>query len=297
MHPDASKVGESPPEPGAFGPVGSDDGAPVPSPTTASGLPGGTVPSAWVVGRSGEAAGNPRASRSRGARFVDAVLAVAALGTMYIVSALAVVGRPELVGAERLGYRAGVVLMGVLIGLGARWLYLRRRDVARPVTRMLSPWLAVGALAVTFTSAGAYTPRPPADPTTALRVGSGYVLTEADPELVKQVEAQFAAQADIPGGRIEIRQVEGADGSLSFLMVADAALAPDSDPAEVARGMADAAGTDPRVDSIGGQPVAIISTSEQTLVGWIESPFLLVTIGADEPTARAVAAAVLAAGP
>ena len=225
------------------------------------------------------------------------MLTVAALGTMYIVSALQVVGRPELAGAERLGYRAGVVLMGVLIGLGARWLYLRRRDVARPVTRMFSPWLAVGALAVTFTSASGYTPRPPADPTSALRVGSGYVLTEADPELAKQVKTQFAARADFPSGGIEIRQVEGADGSISLLMVADGALAPDTDPAEVARGMADAGGTNPRVDSIGGQPVAIISTSEQTVVSWVESPFLMMTISADEPTARAVAAAVLAAGP
>ena len=225
------------------------------------------------------------------------MLAVAAVGTMYIVSALQVVGRPELVGAERLGFRAGVVFVGVLVGLGARWLYLRRRDVARPVTRMFSPWLAVGALAVTFSSVGGYTPRPPADPTTALRVGSGYVLTQADPDLVEQIQSQFAARADFPSGGIEIRQVEGADGSISFLMVADGALAPDADPAEVARGMADAGGTTPRVDSIGGQPVAIISTSEEAFVSWVESPFLIMTIGADEPTARAVAAAVLAAGP
>ncbi len=232
--------------------------------------------------------------RSRRSRIVDAVLALAALCALYVLGAVGVAGRP-LTDPERLGYQAAIVIAGVAIGLGARWLYRRNRDAGGPLTRLFSPWLLLGAFVMLLPTLGEIASRTPADPTTALRISASYSLTEVEPEILSQIQAEYTEGVRRGLGPMTIRQVDGEDGSRSYLMVFDGAFPPDADLSEIASGIGDAAGGEPILGSINGRPVAFVTTPAQSLVSWVESPFEIMVLGADEATARDVAAAVLAA--
>ncbi len=237
-----------------------------------------------------------RGAPSRGSRVADLFLTLAALGALYVLSVVDVAGR-ALATSERLGYQLGIVIFGLVIGLVARWLYRRNRDAGGPIARMFAPWVLFGAFVVMLPTVGDLATRKPPDPTSALRVSAAYTITGLDQDVLAQVEAHYREGQDVGLGGMTIRQVEAADGSLSFLMVFDGTFAPDTDLSEAALGVGDAAGADPRLETIEGHAVAIVTTAEQSLISWIESPFMLVVIGADEPTARDVAAAVLVTPP
>ena len=158
------------------------------------------------------------------------ILIVAWVAAVIIVGFLALVRAAAEDGS--VGYRAGYVIGGLItpfvVSAVARWVVvrLRRGQPGAPVGVLRSQWVPLGAIALAVlsgvSSLSALAPPAPVDPTSALRVGSGYTLRETDPKTAQQVAEAFGGQEVLRD--YLIREVAGDDGSISFIFIADGRL-------------------------------------------------------------------------
>ena len=200
--------------------------------------------------------------------------------------------------AYRLGVAFGTALFPFLIAAVVRIGFYRLRYGGGGIrTSLRSPWFPLtAALLAALTAAGdiaALAPPAPVDAATAMHVSAPFTLRETDPATVQQIEQGL--REDPATRSVAVREVVGADGSVSVLMAADASLRKD-DITEVAKGMQESSGVVPTIETIGGHEVAIITGPEGVLATWTDAPVLFSVFAPDLPTLRAVIEAVIASG-
>ena len=157
--------------------------------------------------------------------------------------------------------------------------------------------LALSLLSVAFADATTI-PRP-VDPNTVMRVGSGYVLEETDPELEADIRASFADVA-AESRSLTVKTIVGDDGSTGIFVVADLGV-----PAMLEEVMlelvmfgAEADATtdvDAQREMLAGRQVFIADVEGNTIVGWVDSPLIALILAADEPSGRAMVESVFRA--
>jgi len=76
---------------------------------------------------------------------MEIVVWVVALAALLLLS-LGRAGSSGATGSERIGYALGAATGALLIATAVRWLWLRVRHRNDPNRRLLSPWIAVGAV-------------------------------------------------------------------------------------------------------------------------------------------------------
>ena len=200
--------------------------------------------------------------------------------------------------AYRLGVAFGTALFPFLIAAVVRIGFYRLRYGGGGIrTSLRSPWFPLtAALLAALTAAGdiaALAPPPPVDAATAMHVSAPFTLQETDPATVQQIEQGL--REDPATRSVAVREVVGADGSVSVLMAADASLRK-NDIAEIAKGMQESSGVVPTIETIAGHEVAIITGPEGVLATWTDPPLLYSVFAPDLPTLRAVIEAVIASG-
>jgi hypothetical protein len=267
--------------------------APAGPPATPAVSPTPSPPASyWLVPTTTGAGSAPAPSR--------AILAVAWLLAIVVVAfgALISIGTATGSDARRFGYAIGAFAAPFLFALILRAGLVRvmRGRPDAPVGIIRSPWVPLGALLLAglnlIGNVATFAPPAPVDPATALRVGSGYTLRETDPATQQQLAAEYGA-SDAFRSPFVIREVVGDDGSISFLFAVDGAIR-DADMTEAARGLGEGTGVPARVDTIGGEPVALAIGTEFAMASWIEEPLMVSVLASDEPTLRAVVGSVLA---
>ena len=221
--------------------------------------------------------------------------------TAVIVAGIA--GRIAMVGAEgNLAYRWGVAfgtavapfVIAAVVRVGFYRLRYRSGGIR---TALRSPWFPLtAAVLAALMAAGSLrdiAPPPPVDAATAIHVSAPFTLRETDPATVQQVEAGL--REDPSTRSVAVRDVVGADGSVSVFMAADISLKSD-DIDEVAKGMQDSSGILPTIETIAGRQVAIVAASQGVIGTWTDAPLLFSVVAPDLPTLRAVIEAVIASG-
>jgi TRAP-type mannitol/chloroaromatic compound transport system permease large subunit len=78
-------------------------------------------------------------------RVMDVVVWVVALAALVLLS-LGRAGLSGATGSERIGYALGAAVGALLVATAVRWLWLRFRRRNDPTKRLLSPWIAIGAV-------------------------------------------------------------------------------------------------------------------------------------------------------
>jgi hypothetical protein len=243
----------------------------------------------WV----GANADGPARPIGRGVRILLWLAALLFVGIFAGVRASAAEGTT----AFRAGVVVGAFVTPFLLAFAFRWLVVRMRrgQPGAPVGVVRSPWVPLGAIVIAFV-AGASTlaaaaPPAPVDPATAVRIGTGFTLRDADPAVADQVAKAFAEERS--SGAHVVREVVGDDGSVSVLLVADLGLR-EGDMEDAARGIADGSGLEARVDTIAGERVALATSGDVAVGAWIEAPLMLAVYAPDEATLRAVITSILA---
>ena len=200
--------------------------------------------------------------------------------------------------AYRLGVAVGTALFPFLIAAVVRIGFYRLRYGGGGIrTSLRSPWFPLtAALLAALAAAGdiaALAPPAPVDAATAMHVRPPFTLRETDPATVQRIEQGL--REDPSTRSVAVREVVGADGSVSVLMAADASLRNDG-IAEIAEGMQESSGVVPTIETIAGHEVAIITGPEGVLATWTDPPLLYSVFAPDLPTLRTVIEAVIASG-
>lgn len=194
----------------------------------------------------------------------------------------------------RLGYMAGTAAGALALATVLRWLWLR---VRHSTAGLASPWIplvaagfAVALLGSTAVEAGKAPD--PVDPASLLRAGPAYVLSDADPDVVEELELIYAEQ-NVPSRGMAVANIEASDGSTGLIVVLDLAV-PELTSALTLEGMIIGAGDgNPQRDRIAGRDVMLADTDGIILVGWVDAPLVALLYGPDEPTARSMAESVI----
>ena len=199
--------------------------------------------------------------------------------------------------AYRLGVAVGTALFPFLVAAVLRIGFYRLRYGGGIRTSLRSPWFPLtAALLAALAAAGdiaALAPPAPVDAATAMHVSPPFTLRETDPATVQRIEQGL--REDPATRSVAVREVVGADGSVSVLMAADASLRK-NDIADIAKGMQESSGVVPTVETIAGHEVAIITGPEGVLATWTDPPLLYSVFAPDLGTLRTVIEAVIASG-
>jgi hypothetical protein len=195
-----------------------------------------------------------------------------------------------------LGYGMGTAFVLVAFAALATAIVGLVRDRHVGMSTLRSPLIPVLTLLIAVTwlvGQGIPVPVPTVDPASALRISGPYTIVEADAATTKTLQTTLASQDSVRSS--VVRLIKGEDGSVTAIVVADMAISTDTDFAEFRRGLEDGAGHPAVVETIEGRQVSFVSSATASTAVWLEPPLALFVFGIDQPTARAVAQAILSA--